>query len=49
MNYELKFHRYVNVNWFGLKKNLKKIRSNDKLERYIRKKMKDDWSPELVS
>jgi len=31
------------------KRNLKKIRSDDELEKYIREKMKDDWSPELVS
>lgn len=31
------------------KKNLKKIRCNDKLEKYIHEKMKDDWSPELIA
>jgi IS30 family transposase len=31
------------------KKNLKKIRCNDKLEEYIREKIQDDWSPELVA
>ena len=31
------------------KKTLKKIRINDELERFIRKKIKDDWSPEEVS
>ncbi len=31
------------------KKNLKKIRCEDKLEKYIREKLKDDRSPELVS
>lgn len=31
------------------KSNLKKIRRNDELEKYIRKKIKDDRSPELVS
>jgi len=31
------------------KKTLKKIRLNDDLERFIRKKIKDDWSPEEIS
>lgn len=31
------------------KRNLKKIRTNYKLEEYVRKKIKDDWSPEMVS
>lgn len=31
------------------KKNLKKIRCNNKLEEYIHKKLKDDWSPELIA
>ena len=31
------------------KRNLKKIRCEDKLEKYIREKVKDDRSPELVS
>lgn len=31
------------------KKNLKKIRVNDKLENYVREKIKDDWSPEMVA
>lgn len=31
------------------KKNLKKIRCNDEMENYIREKVKDDWSPELVA
>jgi len=31
------------------KKTLKKIRINDELERFIRKKIKDDWSPEEIS
>jgi len=31
------------------KKNLKKIRCNDELEQYIRKKIKKKWSPELIS
>ena len=31
------------------KKNLKKIRVNDELEKYIHEKIKDDWSPEMVS
>ena len=31
------------------KRNLKKIRTNDKLEEYIRQKIKDDWSPEIIA
>lgn len=31
------------------KKILKKVRVNDELERFIRKKIKDDWSPEEIS
>jgi len=31
------------------KKTLKKIRVNDELEKYIRKKIKDDRSPEMTS
>jgi IS30 family transposase len=31
------------------KRNLKKIRTNDKLEEYIRQKTKDDWSPEIIA
>ena len=31
------------------KKNLKKIRCNNKLEKYIHEKIQDDWSPELVA
>lgn len=31
------------------KRNLKKIRVNGELEDYIRKKIKDDWSPETVA
>ena len=31
------------------KKNLKKIRCNEELEKYIRKKIKERWSPELIS
>ena len=31
------------------KKPLKKIRCNDRLERYIRKKIREDWSPEMIA
>jgi IS30 family transposase len=31
------------------KRNLKKIRCHDELEKYIRKKVKEKWSPELIS
>lgn len=31
------------------KKNLKKIRCDDKLEEYIREKITNDWSPEMVA
>lgn len=31
------------------KKPMKKIRCNDRLEKYIRKKIKDDWSPEMIA
>ena len=31
------------------KKNLKKIRCNNKLEEYIHEKIQDDWSPELIA
>jgi len=31
------------------KKTMKKIRCNDRLERYIREKITDDWSPEMIA
>ena len=31
------------------KKPMKKIRCNDRLEKYIRIKIKDDWSPEMIA
>ena len=31
------------------KKSLKKIRSNDRLEKYIHEKIKHDWSPEMIA
>lgn len=37
------------VNRLHAKRNLKKIRMNDKLEQYVREKMKDDWSPEIIA
>ena len=37
------------VNRLHTKRNLKKIRCNDKIEEFIREKIKDDWSPEMVS
>ena len=31
------------------KKQLKKIRVNDNLEQFVRKKLKEDWSPQEIS
>lgn len=41
-------HKYY-VRKLYAKKNLKKIRCEDKLEEYIREKIKDDRSPELIA
>jgi IS30 family transposase len=37
------------VNRLHSKKNLKKIRCDDKLEEFVREKIKDDRSPEIVA